>query len=174
MNGSHHLAWVATFVNLNRDANISIKVICLRYIASVSFGKDSLAMLLKLIETRKPLDEVIFYNTGMEFECIYHIRDKVVELLKQHNIKYTELCPNEPFLYSMFERQVKYKNKDGFHYGYSWCGGRCRWGTRQKLQTIKKYKKSLNDEITDYVGIAYDEPHRFEKSKNRRKDLTTC
>ena len=41
------------------------------YIASVSFGKDSLAMLLKLLELKYPLNEVIFYDTGMEFDCIY-------------------------------------------------------------------------------------------------------
>jgi len=45
----------------------------MKYIASVSFGKDSLAMLLRLIEEKKPLDEVVFYNTGMEFKCIYKI-----------------------------------------------------------------------------------------------------
>ena len=44
----------------------------MKYIASVSFGKDSLAMLLRLIEEGKPLDEVVFYDTGMEFECIYN------------------------------------------------------------------------------------------------------
>ena len=143
----------------------------MRYIASVSFGKDSLAMLLRLIETGKPLDEVIFYNTGMEFECIYHIRDKVIELLKQRNITYTELHPDEPFLYSMFERKIKYRNKDGYHYGFSWCGGRCRWHTHYKLQVIQRYKESIDDDITDYVGIAYDEPHRFEKSKHEGKTL---
>ena len=52
-----------------------------RYIASVSFGKDSLAMLLRLIEENKPLDEVVFYDTGMEFKAIYNIRDKVKQLL---------------------------------------------------------------------------------------------
>ena len=31
-----------------------------QYVASVSFGKDSLAMLLILLETGAPLDEVIF------------------------------------------------------------------------------------------------------------------
>ena len=40
------------------------------YIASVSFGKDSLAMLLNLIKKKYPLNEVIFYDTGMEFQCI--------------------------------------------------------------------------------------------------------
>ena len=39
--------------------------VTLRYIASVSFGKDSLAMLLLLLEKEMPLDEVIFYNSEM-------------------------------------------------------------------------------------------------------------
>lgn len=47
----------------------------MKYIASVSFGKDSLAMLLKLVENKMPLDEVVFYDTGMEFKAIYNIRD---------------------------------------------------------------------------------------------------
>ena len=37
----------------------------MKYIASVSFGKDSLAMLLILLEENKPLDEVVFYDTGL-------------------------------------------------------------------------------------------------------------
>ena len=49
-----------------------------RYVASVSFGKDSLAMLLKLIEKKYPLDEVVFYDTGKEFQAIYDVRDKVL------------------------------------------------------------------------------------------------
>lgn len=42
------------------------------HIASVSWGKDSLAMLLMLIAKGYPLNEVVFYDTGMEFEAIYH------------------------------------------------------------------------------------------------------
>ena len=49
----------------------------MRHIASVSFGKDSLAMLLLLLEKEMPLDEVIFFNSGMEFQAIYDIRDQV-------------------------------------------------------------------------------------------------
>ena len=55
----------------------------MKYVASVSFGKDSLAMLLRLIEENKPLDEVVFYDTGMEFECIYKMRDKILPILKE-------------------------------------------------------------------------------------------
>lgn len=88
----------------------------------MSFGKDSLAMLLRLLEENKPLDEVVFYDTGMEFKAIYNIRDKVIELLKEKNIKFTELKPKCDFEYCMFEKPVKV-GKPNEHKGYSWCGG---------------------------------------------------
>lgn len=136
-----------------------------KYIASVSFGKDSLAMLLRLLEEDYPLDAVVFYDTGMEFDAIYRVRDKVAPLLSTHDIAFVELHPNESFLYSMLERKVIHRKKSGFHYGYGWCGGSCRWGTTAKLAAIKNYKKSLRDEVIDYVGIAVDEPQRFDKAK---------
>lgn len=136
----------------------------MKYIASVSFGKDSLAMLLRLIEENKPLDEVVFYDTGMEFKCIYKIRDKVKEILKQKNIKFTELKPKEAFIYTMFEKPVKKKNGE-VGKGYSWCGGRCRWGTTEKLKAIEKYCKGHYE----YVGIAKDEPQRLNKERKGNK-----
>lgn len=48
----------------------------MRHVASVSFGKDSLCMLLRLIEIGAPLEEVVFYDTGMEFQAVYHTRGK--------------------------------------------------------------------------------------------------
>ena len=132
-------------------------------IASVSFGKDSLAMLLLLIEERWPLDEVVFYDTGMEFKAIYHIRDKIVPLLEEKGVKYTELHPGYDFEWKMFDKPVNGRN--GFHYGYSWCGGRCRWGTTDKIATVEKYARGSEE----YVGIALDEQSRLEKERNGRK-----
>ena len=40
-----------------------------RCIASVGRGKDGLAMLHGPIERGMPLDEVVFYGTGMEFDA---------------------------------------------------------------------------------------------------------
>lgn len=98
-------------------------VVGVKYIASVSFGKDSLAMLLMLIEKEYPLDYAVFYDTGMEFDSIYGVRDKVIPILQQHNIGYVELHPKEPFWISMLIKEIKYRKKEGFHYGFSWCGG---------------------------------------------------
>jgi 3'-phosphoadenosine 5'-phosphosulfate sulfotransferase (PAPS reductase)/FAD synthetase len=131
------------------------------YVASISFGKDSLAMLLRLIEEKYPLNEVIFYDTGMEFKAIYNIRDNIVKLLDSNNIKYTELSPQNDFFYDMLERPVKSRTTGLIHkYGYEWCGGTTRWGTSKKLQAIKKHCKNCYQ----YVGIAFDEIKRYEKS----------
>ena len=74
-----------------------------RYIASVSFGKDSLAMVLLILERGLPLDEVVFYDTGMEFKAIYDTRDRVLPILYDHGVKYTELRPPRPFLFDMLK-----------------------------------------------------------------------
>lgn len=71
----------------------------------------------------------------------------------------------------MLERPVKFRSKEGFHYGFGWCGGPCRWGTSEKLRAIKIFKKSLGEPTIDYVGIAADEPTRFNKASQEGKTL---
>lgn len=139
------------------------------YIASVSFGKDSLAMLLKLLELNYPLNEVIFYDTGMEFKCIYKIRDKIISLLKNTNIKFTQLNPSIKFEYKMFDKPVKHRNGT-ISNGYSWCGGACRWATSDKTNTIKKYLSKYS-QYCEYIGIASDEIKRIEKERPKTKLL---
>ena len=72
-----------------------------RHIASVSFGKDSLSMLLLILERGLPLDEVVFYDTGMEFKAIYDTRDRIIPVLADHGVQYTELRPPRPFVFDM-------------------------------------------------------------------------
>ena len=109
-----------------------------------------------LIKLGYPLDEVVFYDTDMEFQAIYDARDSYLAILTQHDIKYTELKPNCEFCYTMFEKPVNV-GKANEHNGYSWCGGRCRWGTTDKLKAIDNYCKGA----VQYVGIAGDEWKRL-------------
>ena len=136
----------------------------MKYIASVSFGKDSLAMLILIIKNKLPLDEVVFYDTGMEFNAIYNIRDKVKIWLNQLGIKYTELKPSMDFKDKMYSYPHKSRKGD-LKQGYGWCGGVCRWGTGEKLKTIDNYCKKSHQ----YIGIALDEKLRLERLKGTNK-----
>lgn len=138
----------------------------MKHLVSCSFGKDSLAMLLLLIERQYPVDEVVFYDTGKEFQAIYDTRDKVLPMLKSLGIKYTELYPKETFDYQMFDKPVRKRGTNIIHkYGYSWCGGICRWGTSEKIKSLERYANGC----IEYVGIAYDEPKRLEKQRKGNK-----
>ena len=140
-----------------------------KYIASCSFGKDSLAMILRLIEEKYPLDEVIFYDTGMEFQAIYNNREKLSNILLDHNIQFTILKDSRSFEYKAFEKEI-HKRDGTISYGYDWCGGLRRWETKNKTDTIKKYfrEKYKGQPITEYIGIAYDEYPRIYKSRIKR------
>lgn len=108
-------------------------------------------MLLLLIEKGYKINEVIFYDTGMEFNAIYDIRDRVKVLLKELNIKYTELKPTEDFLYKMLEKEV-HKRDGSVQYGYGLCGGKCRWGTTDKNRIIEKYlREQYGQEYREYI-----------------------
>ena len=36
-------------------------------------------MVLRLMEENRPLDEIVFYDTGMEFQAIYTIAEKLTQ-----------------------------------------------------------------------------------------------
>lgn len=135
-------------------------------ILSISWGKDSLAMLLMMIDNGMKIDEAVFYDTGMEFDAIYKMRDLALPLLEAHGIKYTELKPDYDFIWKMFDKPVN-GSKNGFHFGYSWCGGRCRWGTTDKLKALDRYAEERGAEM--FVGIAADEQKRLERERKPYK-----
>lgn len=41
------------------------------YVVSLSGGKDSTAMLLRLLEEHRPVDRILFCDTGLEFPQMY-------------------------------------------------------------------------------------------------------
>lgn len=133
--------------------------------ASVSFGKDSTAMVLRMVEEKMPLDAVVFYDTGMEFDAVYRVRDAVVPVLEAHGVRYVELHPKRPFLYDMLERPVCHTDRPMTH-GYGWCGGVCRWGTSAKTAAIDSWRRK-NGVKGSSVGIAADEVRR-----PRRKEFS--
>ena len=123
----------------------------------MSCGKDSVAMLLTVLEKKEvyPLDEVIYCDTGWDFDSIYNVWIKIKEICKNNGIKCTKI---DTPLEEKFSK-------------YSWCGGMCRWGTTAKVQALKGYYKLVypNFNVVEYIGYARGESkrikHRTDKSQ---------
>lgn len=143
-------------------------------IASFSGGKDSTAMVLRMIEKGEQLDEVICCDTYKEFPAMYRHIERVRKVVEEAGVKFTVLRSEKSFDYYMFDhipkrRMAKYEIE---YSGFSWATPKVRWCTsRMKKDVIKKYLKDLfaRYKVTQCVGIAADEEYRL-KRKNNQED----
>lgn len=132
----------------------------MKHIVQFSGGKDSTAMLNIMIKKGMQIDEVVFFDTGWEFDSVYENVRRHERKLECLGIKFTTLKPKHSFDYLAFEKEV-HKRDGTIQQGYSWCGGLCRWGTTEKVRTLENYCKGN----IEYVGLAYDEQKRISKPR---------
>ncbi len=148
----------------------------MKHILFLSFGKDSLATLIEVVKRKLPLDEVVYVdirfdkNLSGEHPAMAEWIPTAEKIIKeQFGIKVKHLTSSVTFKEQFYK--VKQKGKHiGDNYGFpylvgAWCN------SRLKLEVIDKYIKSLNDNVCEYIGIAYDEPKRYERlfNKNNKK-----
>lgn len=139
------------------------------YIASFSGGKDSTAMVLRLIELGSPLNEVINVDTGMEFPAMYTHIEKIKKIIESHGIKYTTLKSQHSFEYYLLEHEFT-DSQGKKHKGYSWTRNKCRWCTAfLKTVIVRRYNKTLRAtyDIYEYIGLAKDEEKRLQRKSNQ-------
>lgn len=136
-----------------------------KYVVSLSGGKDSTAMLLRLIEEKRPIDYIIFCDTGLEFPQMYEHINKLEKYINRPIIR---LKAEHDFEYYFFVYHPKRKNPELEKYdGMSWGGPRNRWCTAMlKTRVLAEYFKDLKKdfEIVEYIGIAADEPQRIKNA----------
>lgn len=130
-------------------------------VVSFSGGKDSTAMLLRMIEEGVQVDRVIFVDTTKEFPGMYAHIDKVQSMIP---IK-IEVIKIE-FDY-WFGEHIKTRGKNKGKRGYGFPDFRNRWCTALKQQAAKRVQKTIGLRSTQFHGIAYDEKERAKKNPNR-------
>ena len=151
------------------------------YTLSLSGGKDSLALFLKLLAEGYRIDEVVTVDLGDEYEAVYDVLLYVASVCLHEGIKYTVLTIPESEEYIKFVKETGkqigmfrflafHHVKENGNVGYGWCG-KCRWGTAIKKQLLNNYYQSLGKFVVEYVGIALDEVERIdiEPHKNYAK-----
>ena len=145
----------------------------MKYVLSLSFGKDSMAMLIEVIRRRLPLDYVIFcdikFNDKIsgEHPLMAEWIPKAEKKIKQlYGIDIIHLTAKKNFTQQFYTVKEK-GNRIGLRYGFpytigAWCN------SRLKLDPVKHFITALTKEsynITEYIGIASDEPKRLERYK---------
>lgn len=139
------------------------------HVVSLSGGKDSTAMLLRMVEEGWPIDVILFCDTGLEFDSMYR---HIARLEQYIGRPITRLKASVTFEY-LFRDHIPKRKNPALHgkAGYSWPGPRNRWCTAKlKTQVLDQYMRKLSEgrEIVQYIGIAADEPNRV---KNFRYPL---
>ena len=137
------------------------------HIVSFSGGKDSTAMLLRMIEEEYPIDVILFCDTGLEFPELHEHIKKVENYIKR---KVTTLKSEYDFMYYATEktRTIINEKTPGLKTGdvvkgYGYPTVKARWCTKHlKIKVMDEFLKDLKKDydVIRYVGIASDEIHR--------------
>ena len=140
-----------------------------KHIVSFSGGKDSTAMLLRMIDEGWHIDQIVFINIkatndmGAEFPYMYEYIEKVDKYCRDKigiGITIVDHPLGLSFEDYFYRKKAKGKNI-GQIYGFpytlgAWCN------SRLKMIPIDNYFNSQGKHKR-YIGIAHDEPRRIEK-----------
>lgn len=138
----------------------------MKFVASCSFGKDSLATILLALEHGEPLDEAVYcevmFDGGIPGEVPEHrdfIYGRAILFLEKNGIRIEILHSDLTYIQSFYRVLKKGKNTGKIN---SWplCG-KCCIQRECKLAPIKAHMKALGSDVTQYIGIAYDEQERL-------------
>jgi len=130
-----------------------------RQVVSLSGGKDSTAMLLLMLERGEPVDDIVFFDWGMEFPEMYEHLDKLERYIER---PITRLYPRQTWNWWMFERE----KRDG-QLGYGWPGARSRWCNGEKCDVMDRHHRGA----TVCIGYSYEE--RFTRTRSNRRMRTS-
>lgn len=127
----------------------------MRNIVSFSGGKDSTAMLVRMLELGIQIDDIVFADTRLEFPELYDYIKKVE----------TYIGRNITFVYgrnswdSWFNGRFKRGSMDGRVRGFPYVIQKC-WATRElKIKPLELFK---NKEDMQYIGFTINERKRAE------------
>lgn len=143
----------------------------MKYIASWSGGKDSTASIILAHEHNEPLDLIIFSevmfdeNTSGELpEHIDFIKNKAIPKFEEWGYEVNILHADKTYMSCFHHRTIRGKHigmKKGFV-----MSGHCDVQRDCKLKPIGNFWKKVNDDYTQYIGIAVDEPVRMNRIVN--------
>ena len=127
---------------------------------SFSGGKDSTAMLLRMIELDYKIDKIVFADSGFEFPELY---EYIKRIEKHIGREITILKTKEGLFKEWFYGKVTRGHNIGKVRGFPLRFFPCWWSRESKVKPLSKIGKDCKKV---YVGIAYDEKRRIRKGSS--------
>ena len=150
----------------------------MKYIASCSFGKDSIATILLAIENNEPLDGAVFSEvmfdlkrniSGEDPEHIQWIYEVAIPRLRELGCPVEVVRAERDYMHC-FHNVIKSGRNQGKKPGWP-MGGKCVIQSQCKVPPVHKYYKKFDEPVLQYVGIAADEPSRLSRLKANQISL---
>ena len=134
----------------------------------LSYGQDSSAMVVKMLEEGMPLDYIVFTDTGLEFDMMYQYKKDFDAYIKRRfDMEITTIGAPHKFDEFCFGRFSK-GEREGQIRGLPMTLG-MQYCTRElKVVPFEKWAKQF-DEITLYIGYTYSELKRSDVQDERQK-----
>ena len=146
-----------------------------KFIASCSFGKDSLATILLAKEHGEPLDEAVYcevmFDKDISGEVPEHrdfIYSTAIPTLERMGVKIIVLRSEKTYV-ELFTGRVTRGPKKGMVRAFPLCG-KCAVQRDCKVRPIDRYQKTLPAGTIQYIGVAQDEQDRLLRLESGRQD----
>ena len=137
-----------------------------KFIASCSFGKDSMAAILLAKEHGDPLDEAVYcevmFDQDISGEVPEHrdfIYNTAIPALERMGVKVVVLRSEQTYV-GLFTGRVTRGTRKGMVRSFPLCG-KCAVQRDCKAKPLERYRKSLRPGTVQYLGIASDEQDRL-------------
>ena len=145
-----------------------------KFIASCSFGKDSLATVLLAKAHGEPLDEAVYcevmFDKGISGEVPEHrdfIYKTAIPALERMGVRVIVLRSKKTYV-ELFTGRITRGPKKGMVRSFPICG-KCAVQRDCKVRPIERYQKALPSGTIQYVGIAQDEQDRLLRLEGGRQ-----
>ncbi len=150
----------------------------MKYISCCSGGKDSVATVILAHENKEPLDIIIFVEvmfdkhiSGELPEHIDFIKNKAFPLFESWGYETKILHADKTYM-DIFKSETT----RGKWFGTGLRNGfpmalKCGINKPCKIKPMKDFEKSIDDNITKYIGISIDEQKRLTKLEGNKVSL---
>lgn len=149
----------------------------MKYIASCSFGKDSIATIILAHLNNEPLDLIVYsevmFNENISGENPLHIdfiKNKAIPIFESWGYEVKILRAKKTYIdcfYNICGKRAK-PERVGKYRGFP-IASKCKINSDCKVAPIKTFYKNIKEPITQYIGIAIDEPERLKRLENTNK-----